>query len=241
MTGSTLNLTKRFYKATSSGPAPSGQGHVVLLDGRSLRTPAKAIFAVPTAALAALIAEEWEAQIEVIAPSSMPLTRLVNVAIDRMPLSRDVTIDEIVKYAESDLLLAHAEAPDGLIAAEQAAWDPILKWASESLGAQFIPAAGIFIDKQKQSALDIIAAEANALDDFRLTALAHLGACFGSSLLALALVKGRLSAAEAFAASRVDESWQESKWGVDFEAAERTERLRRDVEATARFLSALDG
>lgn len=234
-----LEPAKKFYKAATSGPSPKGEGFVVLLDGRTLRTPAKAVLSVPSEALAVLIAAEWHAQEEHILPASMPVTRLTNVALDRMPVSRDGTVAEIVKYAASDLLLARADEPEGLIAAEKAAWDPILEWAEQALGARFIPAAGFFLPDQDPAALDAIAAQASGFDNFRLTAFAHLGALYGSSLLAMAVLSGRLTPGEAYDASRVDEAWQEAKWGVDYEAAERTARLKGEVEAVERYLKAL--
>jgi chaperone required for assembly of F1-ATPase len=234
-----LEPAKKFYKAATSGPSPKGEGFVVLLDGRTLRTPAKAVLSVPSEALAALIAAEWHAQEEHILPASMPVTRLTNVALDRMPMSRDGTVAEIVKYAASDLLLARADEPEGLIAAEKTAWDPILEWAEQALGARFIPAAGFFLPEQDPAALEAIAAQASRFDNFRLTALAHLGALYGSSLLAMAVLSGRLTPGDAYDASRVDEAWQEAKWGVDYEAAERTARLKGEVEAVERYLKAL--
>jgi chaperone required for assembly of F1-ATPase len=234
-----LEPARKFYKAATHGPSPKGEGYVVLLDGRTLRSPAKAVLSVPTEALAALIAGEWQAQEDHILPASMPITRLTNVALDRMPVARKETVAEIVKYASSDLLLARADEPEGLVAAEHAAWDPIIDWAEQALGARFVPAAGFFLPEQDPAALEIIAAQARELDDLRLTALAHLGAMYGSSLLALAALSGRLSPAEAFEASRVEQAWQEAKWGVDYEAAERTDRLKGEVEAVQRYLEAL--
>ena len=234
-----LEPAKKFYKTATHGQSPKVEGFVVLLDGRTLRTPAKAILSVPTEALAALIAGEWHAQEEHILPPTMPITRLTNVALDRMPLSRTETVAEIVKYAGSDLLLARADEPEGLIAAENAAWDPVLDWVEKDLGARFVPSAGFFLPDQDPAALDAIAAQASKFDDFRLTALAHLGALYGSSLLAVAVLSGRLSPSEAYDVSRVDEAWQEAKWGVDYEAAERTARLKGEVEAVERYLNAL--
>ena len=234
-----LEPARKFYKAATHGPSPKGEGYVVLLDGRTLRTPAKAVLCVPTEALAAMIAGEWQAQADHILPASMPITRLTNVALDRMSVARKETVAEVVKYASSDLLLARADEPEGLVAAEQAAWDPILEWAEQGLGARFVPAAGFFLPEQDPGALEIIAAQASKLDDLRLTALAHLGAMYGSSLLALAALSGRLSPAEAFEASRVEQAWQEAKWGVDYEAAERTARLKGEVEAVQRYLAVL--
>ena len=76
---------KRFY--TTVEVAAADAGHRVLLDGRPLRTPARHALALPSAALAEALAEEWRAQGETLAPHAMPLTRLASTAQDRMPAS----------------------------------------------------------------------------------------------------------------------------------------------------------
>ena len=48
---------KRFYKAATAGPV--AEGFAILLDGRAVRTPAKAPLVVPSQALAEAIAAEW--------------------------------------------------------------------------------------------------------------------------------------------------------------------------------------
>ena len=48
---------KRFYKETAVDLGDGG--HRVLLDGKPMRTPAKAVLVVPTRALAEAIAAEW--------------------------------------------------------------------------------------------------------------------------------------------------------------------------------------
>src|ERR1700680_658192 len=55
-------LPRRFYKSVTVEAADAA--HRVLLDGKTVHTPAKAMFAVPTRALAEALAAEWEAQRE---------------------------------------------------------------------------------------------------------------------------------------------------------------------------------
>jgi len=69
---------KRFYKAASVG-----EGNLILLDGKPVRTPGRVPLALPNTGLAGAIAEEWEAQGETIDPRAMKLTGLANAAIDR--------------------------------------------------------------------------------------------------------------------------------------------------------------
>ena len=108
---------KRFYREVTIAPAE--HGHRVLLDGRPMRTPARQVLAVPTASLAAAIAAEWRGQVETIRPQAMPLTRLASTAIDRMPAQRQAAIDEVISYAETDLVCYRATEPFELVEIER--------------------------------------------------------------------------------------------------------------------------
>ena len=79
--GARPTLRKRFYNRAHLGEA-GPDGFPLLLDGKPVRTPARRALAAPTSPLAEKIAEEWNAQAEVIDPARMPLTRLANAVID---------------------------------------------------------------------------------------------------------------------------------------------------------------
>ena len=106
---------KRFYKETA---VEAGDGGFrVLLDGKPMRTPAKAVLVVPTRALAEAIAAEWrevpeKAEINV---SHLPLTRLAATGLDRVTSQRERVIEDTAKYAGSDLLCYRAPAPSSLV------------------------------------------------------------------------------------------------------------------------------
>jgi chaperone required for assembly of F1-ATPase len=233
-------LPKRFYK--SAGVVEHGPGdHRVQLDGRALRTPAKAALAVPSAALAQAIAAEWEAQGEHIDPSSMPLTRLANSAIDGVAQREAEVRADIARYAASDLLCYRAEAPDDLQQRQAAAWDPVLRWVDEQLGARFATCTGLMPVEQPDAAKAAVAQALEAYDGFALAALHVMTTLTGSVLLALAHAQGRLTAEEAWAAAHVDEDWQISKWGEDTEAQARRARRWSDMQAASRMLGLLGG
>ncbi len=231
-------MPKRFYKSASV--VEDGQGEYrIQLDGRPLRTPAKVELAVPTAALAQAIAAEWEAQGEHIDPTSMPLTRLANSAIDGVLPRQEAVRADIAKYAASDLLCYRAEAPDGLQRRQSEVWDPILRWADESMGARFATGVGLMPVAQPDAAK---AAVARALEDysgFALAALHVMTTLMGSVLLALAHACGHLTVEQAWAAAHVDEDWQISKWGEDAEAKARRERRWIEMQAASRMLKLL--
>ena len=63
--------------------------------------------------------------------------------------------------------------------------------------------------------------------------------CFGSAVLGLAVERGRLTAAEAYELSRIDEAFQIEQWGEDAEAAKRTARGREEAAALDAWFAVL--
>ena len=229
---------KRFYK---SAEARAGEGGFdVLLDGRSPRSARGTKLTAPTLALAQLVAEEWAGQGEFIEMASMDATRLAFTALEAIPAAREATADQFAQYAGSDLLCYFAEAPEALVQRQEAHWGPVLKRAEEEIALAFVRAAGIRHQAQPEATLARVKALALESDDFGLAGLAFGAALFGSAILALALQRGWLSGEQAHALSRVDEAFQEEKWGIDEEAAERTARLLGEAKMLERWFRALD-
>jgi len=76
-----------------------------------------------------------------------------------------------------------------------------------------------------------------ALDPWELTGLHDIVTLSGSLVIGLAVRERRLSAAEGWAVSRIDEAWNIEQWGEDAEAAAAEAAKRADFEAAARLLS----
>jgi chaperone required for assembly of F1-ATPase len=232
-----MSRPKRFYKEVAT--APEGDRVTVLLDGKPIRTPAKAKLAVPSQKLAEAIAEEWRAQGEHIDPSTMPLTKLANSAIDGVKGREAAVLDDLVAFAGSDLLCYRAEGPEGLIAKQTELWDPVLAWAKQELGTPFRLAQGVRHVEQPEASLDQIRRKLEPFDAFGFSALHTMTTLSGSALLALAVALGRLSPEAAWDAAHVDEDWQISQWGEDEEAAARRAKRRQDFDASCRLLASL--
>ncbi len=229
-------LRNRFYEKTEVTPV--AEGFAILLDGRSVHTPARRALTAPAKAIAEAIGAEWDAQGKVIDPLSMPLTRLANSIIDGVVERADEVADDIVKYLGTDALFYRAEHPEALVARQSAQWDPLLFWAAEQFGAHFILAQGVVHVRQPDQAL---AAAGAALPDdpWRLGALHAVTTLTGSALLALALSQGRLSADATWIAAHLDEDWNAEQWGIDEEAAHRRAARRRDFDAAALVLESM--
>ena len=231
-------LPRRFYKV--AGFAPIEGGFVLTLDGRPARTPAKSPLATPTPDAAEALAAEWAAQGETIQPGTMPLTRLVNTALDGVARNMAAVADEVGRFAGSDLLCYRAGDPARLVARESEMWDPVLDWAREAFGARFILAEGIMFVQQPEASVAAIRDAIGAVDcPYSLAALSTMTSLTGSVLLALAVAHGRLTATEAWAAAHVDEDFQMELWGFDDEALERRARRWTEMEAAALLLASV--
>src|SRR3712207_2103472 len=149
-------LPRRFYE-TASVEERDGAFRL-LLDGRAARTPARNLLAVPTRALAEALAAEWQGQEAVIDPAAMPLTRIVNSAIDGVAREREAVIADMAKYAGSDLVCYRAGEPEALVAEQARAWDPVLAWAREALGARFVLSEGVMHVAQPEAAVAAVRA-----------------------------------------------------------------------------------
>jgi chaperone required for assembly of F1-ATPase len=235
-------LRKRFYDNATAG-AKTGEGFPVLLDGRPVRTPARRPLATPSRPLTEAIAAEWQALDDLINPAAMPLTRLANSIIDGLgpeapDAAREAVAAEVAKYLASDLLFYRAGEPQGLVARQEALWDPVLAWAHRRFGAQFILSQGVVFAAQPERTLAAARAEIPA-DPWRLGAVHAITTLTGSALLALALLHDALSAEEAWAAAHVDEDWNMQTWGRDELALKRRAYRWAEMQAAATVLRLL--
>jgi chaperone required for assembly of F1-ATPase len=215
-------------------------GFAILRDGRPVKTPAKNALALPTHAAAEAVAAEWRAQTEYIEPHTMPLTRLVHSALDAVARAKQDCIDEVVKYAGTDLVCYRAGEPEKLVAAQSEAWDPYLAFARDALGARFICTEGIIFAEQPEPARQAIRTvveeiAASPAGIFKLASLNVITTLTGSALIAVAVYHNAFDAAAAWAATHVDEDFQMQIWGQDEEALIRRMTRWTDMEAAARL------
>ena len=239
---SKIALPKRFY--TDVTVEPRDGAFAILLDGRPVRTPRQSPLALPTREAADLVADEWRAQTDLISPSTMPVTRLVNAAIDGVAGDIDAVAADIVKYSGSDLLYYRAAEPAALVAAQNRHWDPVLDFVRETFDARFAIGEGVMFVAQPPEAVEAIARAvatiatgANAA--LRIAALHLVTTLTGSALLALAVYHGALTCDEAWAAAHVDEDEQMRVWGFDAEALRRRAARFEDMKAGCGLLKAL--
>ncbi|MBX2833202.1 MAG: ATPase [Rhodospirillales bacterium] len=229
----------RFYKKAEAVADDSASGWRVHLDGRAVKTPAKAEFLLPTEVLAKEIAAEWEAQGEKILPSTMPIMQLAATAIDRVAPNRAVVVAELTGYGRSDLLCYRATFPEDLIERQAKAWQPLLDWAAKELGVELAVTEGVMPISQDDKSLVRLQDHVESFDDYYLTALHNLTTVSGSLIVGLATLKGQIDAQTAFKCAMLDEEYAIEQWGEDHEAVARRDRHKAELLATGRYLGLL--
>lgn len=228
---------RRFYEKADI--SQEDDAYAVVLDGRPVKTPERAVLAVPSGPLARAIAAEWDEQGEEVAPRAMPLMRLAATAIDRVPAQRGEVIDAVVAYAETDLVCYRTESPAELAKRQEQSWQPVLDWLASTHGIILRPTVGIMPRAQDADAVARVRAVVDAFDDFTLAALQSATGAAGSVALALALTEGVLDAEQTTFAAYLEELYQAELWGDDEEARRLREARAADIAAAERFLRLL--
>ena len=226
---------KRFYKQAGwTVDAVTGM-RSILLDGRPVRTPARAPLAVPGDALAGAIAAEWGAQQDDIDPASMPMTGLANATIDRVLPDAAGFARGIAAYGASDLLCYRASDPTPLVQLQTEAWNPLLDWARGRYGVVFAVTDGIMPVDQPGATVEALGAAVAALDPWLLAGLSNIVSLGGTLVGALALIEGAVDAGTLWDAVQIDEDWQARQWGEDADALARARARRVQFEDAAQY------
>ncbi|MDP9808922.1 chaperone required for assembly of F1-ATPase [Rhizobium tibeticum] len=233
-------LPKRFYQTVTVGELD--EGFSIELDGKAIRTPARKLLVVATKPLAELLVREWDAQADLIDPSTMPVTRLVNTAIDGVAPDKQAVFEDILRFSSSDLICYRADAPQALVERQKELWDPVLDWAGNSLGARFILIEGVMHRDQPREAISAFSAALRRHDNATVLAALHtITTLTGSALLALAFAEGALPAKKVWSLAHLDEDWTIEHWGSDEESEERREKRFEDFNAAADVFLAMKG
>jgi len=229
---------KRFYKKAEAGAVEDG--YSIFLDGRPIRTPAKAPLVLPNEAIASEIASEWDKQGEMVDPATMPVMRYAATAIDRVTPQRDAVIQEISAFGGTDLVCYRAAYPEHLIEKQARAWDPLLQWLEQTYSVTLKVTTGVGYIAQEDAALEALVAIIAQQDDLRLAAIHDLVSLTGSLVVALAIMQGQLDAEQAHEISELDEGHIIDEWGADDEQIKRRENNKISLEAAVKFLKLCD-
>lgn len=228
-------LPRRFYATVALAETEAGYG--LRLDGRVMRTPGRRELVVPHHGLARAMVHEWEAQAEYIDPVTMPLTRLANTAVDRIAPDRTLAEDEILRFAETDLLCYRADHPAALVQRQSLHWDPVLAWIERRHGVCLSVITGIVYQQQPSASIGTLRRLLEQSSACELAGYHLIASLTGSAVLAMAVGDGAVDADAAWAAANVEEDWQRDQWGTDVVAVRRRAEQYLEFQAAVRFLA----
>jgi len=229
---------KRFWK--SAAVVEVDGGYAVEIDGRRVKTPARADLKVPAKALADAIAVEWNECADEFDPRAMPMTGLANAAIDRIAPDKGQFAAGLARYGESDLTCYRAEGPETLVERQSESWDALLGWARRRYDVDFSTCSGVMHIPQPEETVRKLGHAVASLDAFHLAGLSPLVTIGGSLVAGLSVLERMMPAAEAWEAVSLDDRWQMEQWGADAEAQAALDARRSDFLTGARFLELLD-
>ena len=229
---------KRFWDEASVAPAQGG--FAVLLDGKPIHLPGGALLILKLRRLAEAVAAEWQAagggKGGEMSFADTPLTRLAGTAQERVAPNPGLTIESLLKYAETDLLCYRADSPPALVHRQAREWQPWLDWAALVHDAPLAITTSIRPIRQSGDALLASGTPSKSLSIAALTGLGIAVPALGSLVLGLALAEGKIDAATAHRTAALEELFQAELWGRDAEAEERRRRVAEDVALAARFM-----
>jgi chaperone required for assembly of F1-ATPase len=235
VTQGATRAARRAYENVTVEPAEGS--FAIRLDEKPLKTPGGRAVVVPWPGLAEAIAAEWRAQRAKPDVAGLSMTRIVATALDRIPSRRAGVLDELLAYAETELVCHRADGPPALVARQQAVWQPLLDWLAQQFDAPLAVTSGVLPCAQPEASLRALRRRLEGLDDLGLAGLGVAVASSGSLVIGLALLERKIEAAQAFDAAELDATFQIEQWGEDSIAAQRRAELRAELETAAKFIS----
>lgn len=215
----------------------SDRGFRIELDGKTLQTPEKQVLEIPYPKLAEAISLEVKKQDANIGLQATPLTKLANSAVDHVRSKREIIIQELVGYANTDLLCYRVEKPDDLKSLQDKMYQESLDSFSSKISVNLKVTYNVVPLKQNPECLSRLTAIVAGFNDFQLAGLLSLTYLSGSIVLGVSMLFGWMDVHAAWRLTFLDEIYQERIWGEDCEASDRREQIKTDMCNSHHFIS----
>ena len=229
---------KKFWKKVSIKKI-SFNSFQIMLDERILQTPLKRELILPNLNLAQEIAKEWDQDSINIKTESMIFYGLISTSLDKIIDNRNVYIDDILDYIDTDLICYRADNPKELVELQKSKWDPIILLVEKYIGTKVQVFIGVSPNKQHYTVHDGINNLIDQFDIFEISALHRITNITGSIFLSLCVLRKDISKNEVFELSFLDELWQEENWGFDKENSQKRKEISIELNKSIFLLDCL--
>lgn len=210
----------------------------VLVNDKPIMSPAGHPLDVPTEALAKAIADEWGGDIKAQKKGyeGRLLTSLAATAIDRTPDAREAIINQLIEICQNDQLLCWSDQSQELIGKQEEQWGKLIVFINQELGINLKHRFDFHIHPLPPEAMDKLTEWLNGLDVYGLSAFSYMADLTRSFIVPFALIQDQIASAEdAWEVAELQELHQQSQWGEDEEAVERTRKLKEEFCKTYAF------
>lgn len=150
---------------------------------------------------------------------------------------RQELTDRLVDFSRSDVLL-FLSSDKKLMEQQKEKWLPIVNWINNTLKSSFSTTTTLNVPPADKRSLEDLKTYIDQLSAKEMTAFYMTALDMRSVLLALALVKGRIGAGEAFELSEMEELYQVRNWGSEPVAEARRRALRDNLIQAEKYLKA---
>lgn len=223
-------------------PSEDVSWYGVTLDGKTLSTPMGQKLAVPSQSLAYMIAAEWDAQTTRLLPTNMPFMTLACTVLDQAAFHPHLYREEALKFLPTDTTCFWADPTEDRVLnrRQEQAWAGIHEYCQARLGAKPTTAMGmegILMSRQRGSAkpfsglphptelMEAARTWTETLDAWQLVALCSINSQAKSFLVGFSVLDSQSGSGaargspfsgldKAIEASRVEEEFQISNWGL---------------------------
>lgn len=149
--------------------------------------------------------------------------------------NKEAIVDRFVNFAPNDVLLFWST--DEKVQKEQEKlWTPIIAWANQAVNVGFKKTSTLEVQKENINSSSKLKDYLCSLSDKELSAFYVAALNMRSVLLALALVKGKINAEEAFSLSELEELYQANKWGSEPVAEARRASIKKTLSDIEQYL-----
>ena len=229
---------KKFWEKVSIKKI-SSDSFCVMLDKRILKTPLKRDLVLPNLNLAQEIVKEWDQGSKKINTESMIFYSLISTSLDKIIDNRNLYINDVLDYIDTDLICYRAENPKELVELQKQKWDPIILLIEKYIGTKVSVFQGILPKKQHTNVHSKLNNLINQFNIFEISALHRITNITGSILLSFCIIKKDVPKNEAFELSFLDELWQSENWGFDEESSQKRKEISKELNKSIFFLDCL--
>ena len=148
---------------------------------------------------------------------------------------RGELIDRLADFARTDVLL-FLSTDKKLLEEQKAKWFPIVNWANQTVNSDFKPTTSLNVPQVSKDFLKDFKNYITSFSDREMTVFYTAALDMHSVLLALALVKGKIDAKQAFELSEMEELFQARNWGKEAVAEARRRAIRDKLQEAHAYL-----